>query len=375
MHTLTTAPPSGFFRSEKTASPPVRVDRTAKVIFGASLMQEGDLNDDRPWTVTRETLLQAKALGTKGSGLKARFTHPNMSSDGMGSYLGRWKNLRIDGDTLRGDLHIADAASKSPQGDLSAYVLDMADDDPEAFGVSLATELDLGDLSEFEGMQEAGEVEATQKWAMRFSGIRAGDIVDEPAATRGGLFDLTTPDLRNLPRQATTLLQTYFGDASPEVVRVRINQFLDRYFSNKGGDMPDEITEQETPAAETEPTTPEASVEPEPEVEPVAAPEATEPVSLTDPAALGRYMDTFGDAEGARLFRSGIGWNAALQQNLQAMRGQVQDLQAENAQLKSRCAELAKGHLGEDSALNLGQHAPKKPVSFGEACRANRGKN
>jgi hypothetical protein len=68
---------------------------------------------------------------------------------------------------------------------------------------------------------------------MRFSDIRAADIVDEPAATRGGMFDLTTPDLRNLPAQATALLSTYFGDATEDVVRGRIDSFLSRYFSSK----------------------------------------------------------------------------------------------------------------------------------------------
>ena len=98
---------------------------------------------------------------------------------------------------------------------------------------------------------------------MRFADVRAADIVDEPAATRGGLFDLTTPDLRNLPAQATALLSTYFGDAEPEVVRGRINAFLDRYLANKGtGQMAEETpVEQpkESPVEET--TVPETPVE------------------------------------------------------------------------------------------------------------------
>jgi hypothetical protein len=209
---------------------PAKVDRKANIIFGANLMQVGDLNDGdaRPWTVDAETLSQAQQFMSRGNnGSKARFTHPNMSSDGMGSYLGRWKNVRVDGGTLRGDLHIADAAFKSPQGDLGTYVMDLAESDPEAFGVSLATRLDQKDLEEFDRKRTG------KKWPMRFSDIRAGDIVDEPAATRGGMFDLTTPDLRNLPAQATVLLSTYFGDAEPEVVRGRINAFLDRYLSNR----------------------------------------------------------------------------------------------------------------------------------------------
>jgi hypothetical protein len=252
MPLLDTVADPALFRTTRQAELPAKVDRKANIIFGANLMQVGDLNngDARPWTVDGESLLQAQRMMSKGNnGAKARFTHPNMSSDGMGSYLGRWKNVRVDGGTLRGDLHIADAAFKSPQGDLGTYVMDLAESDPEAFGVSLATRLDYSDLEEFD-KKKTGE-----KWPMRFSDIRAGDIVDEPAATRGGMFDLTTPDLRNLPAQATVLLSTYFGDAEPEVVRGRINAFLDRYLSNRGTDpMPSETpveTTEEVPATET----------------------------------------------------------------------------------------------------------------------------
>ena len=356
MPAITTAPKTGLFRTQTTNAPPVRVDRAARVVFGCSLMQAGDLNpgDSRNWTVTSETLLQALELGGRGNnGLKARFTHPNMSSDGMGSYLGRWKNLRLDGDTLRADLHIADAAFSSPQGDLGTYVMEMADSEPDMFGVSLATELDLENLSEFE-MQQQTTGDASARWSMQFTAVRAGDVVDEPAATRGGMFDLMTVDKRNLPAQATALLQTYFGDAEPAVVRSRIDGFLDRYFSNKGATMPDEtpspvedITPTETPTAqlETPPTIP-----------------AT-PATEFGSSDLGEYMSTFGDADGARMFRDRVPFQTALIQHLASLRGTIQDLSAENAQVKARSAELAKAMHGETEPVNVGQGEKKKSLS------------
>lgn len=265
MPQLDTVADPALFRTTRQAELPAKVDRKANIIFGANLMQVGDLNDGdaRPWTVDAESLFQAQKMMSKGNnGAKARFTHPNMSSDGMGSYLGRWKNVRVDGGTLRGDLHIADAAFNSPQGDLATYVMDLAESDPEAFGVSLATRLDYANLEEFD-KKKTGE-----KWPMRFADIRAGDIVDEPAATRGGMFDLTTPDLRNLPAQATVLLSTYFGDAEPEVVRGRINAFLDRYLSNRG----------ENPMADETPVTPSV----ETPVENVVTPEVVAPVETVE---------------------------------------------------------------------------------------------
>jgi hypothetical protein len=190
----------------------------------------------------------------------------------MGSYLGRWKNLRIDGSTLRGDLHIAGAAFTSPQGDLGNYVMDLAESDPEAFGVSLATKLDSQDLQAFQASNDTKPKAERMLWPMRFSAIKAGDVVDDPAATRGGMFSLDA-DLRDLPAQATALLSTYFGDAPPDVVRGRIASFLDRYFASKGEQpMADETEPQappeqpEQPAVETQPAADLNSVETVPEI-------------------------------------------------------------------------------------------------------------
>lgn len=253
MKTIQTLTDPSMFRTDRLPAPPVRVDRKANVIFGASLMQVGNLNDSevRPWAVDAKTLDQALSLSTRSkNGLKARFTHPNMSADGMGSYLGRWKNLRIDGDTLRGDLHIADAAFTSPQGDLGNYVMDLAESDPESFGVSLATKLDQGDLQAFTAANDAKPKSEREMWPMRFAAIKAGDVVDDPAATRGGMFSLEA-DLRDLPAQATALLSTYFGDAEPEVVRGRILSFLDRYFTTRGEQAMPENPETEPVPMET----------------------------------------------------------------------------------------------------------------------------
>ena len=253
MPAISTAPQKDAFRSSTVTSPPARVDRVNNIIFGASIIQAGELNDGdaRPWSVDSKTLSQVLALAhASRGGVKARFTHPNMSNDGMGSYLGKWQNFEIDADgtTIRADLHIADAAFTSPQGDLGNYVMDMAEQDPEAFGVSIATRLDTADLSAWEtsldGMSK--EERKAARWPMRFSALKAGDIVDTPAATRGGLFSLET-DLRNLPAQATALLDAYFSDASPDVVRERINGFLDRYLSSKGHDMTQPTETPETP--------------------------------------------------------------------------------------------------------------------------------
>lgn len=274
MPQLDTVTPQGCFLTDRLASNPSRVDREAKIIYGAKLMELGDLNDGdaRPWTATEETLAQLMEFGLSSKkGMKARFTHPNMSGDGLGSFLGRWKNFQQSDDSVYADLHIADAAFNSPQGDLGTYVMDLAEEDGEAFGVSAAGVIDEKNQQEFARSDRGRNGE---KWPIKWKLMRAADVVDTPAATRGGMFDLTTPDLRNLPAQATVLLSTYFGDAEPEVVRGRINAFLDRYLSNRGTDpmpskTPVETTEEvpatETPVSETPvvetPTTPDLSTD------------------------------------------------------------------------------------------------------------------
>ena len=266
MTAITTAPPAEAFRTDTVRQQPQRVDRQANVIYGASMMQVGDLNegDARPWTVDMETLQQALSLAQQSrTGVKARFTHPNMSSDGMGSYLGRWANWRIEGETLRADLHIADAAFTSPQGDLGNYVMDLAEADPGAFGVSLAPRNDIANRQAFERRENP---KPGDRWPIRMAALRAADVVDEPAATRGGLFSLDA-DLRNLPAQATALLNTYFGDAEPDVVRARIAGFLDRYFSTKG--QPVAAIETQAPEVVTE--TPSAPAQPPADLSAAAA--------------------------------------------------------------------------------------------------------
>lgn len=250
---IDTPPQTDMFRTT-ISNGAERVDRKNKIIFGANLMQEGDLNDDREWTVDGETLANALQLMQQGnSGAKARFTHPNMSADGMGSYLGRWKNPHIDGSTLRADLHLAESAFKSPNGDLGSYVMDMAEEDPEAFGISLATRINHAEMEKLKLEKKSADENWKGRTPIRFRSVHAADVVDEPAATRGGFFSLSEIDNRNLPAQATVLLDSYFSDAEPEVVTARINGFLATYFKGKGKAMAETSTAPETQKTQTAP--------------------------------------------------------------------------------------------------------------------------
>lgn len=127
---------------------------------------------------------------------------------------------------------------------------------------------------------------------------------------------------------------------------------------------------QAAPRSESEQPSEEPKTEPvdtgtaEPEVKP----DETEPVAK----GLADYMQAFGDADGARMFRDGVQWDEASAQALTELRGQLQDARAENAQLKARVAELAKAMQGEGSALNLGSEAPSQKCSLGQAFRSGK---
>lgn len=214
---INTAPDPGQFRTSALRSPPGRVDRERKVIHGAKLMQLGPLNDNRPWTVDNETLQMALGFVQEPArGLKARWTHPNLSGDGLGKYLGRWQGARISGGALLADLHLAESAFNTPRGDLGTYVMDLAEEDPDAFGVSLATRLDdVMSEDNYEG-------------PLRLVGVRAGDVVDDPAAT-SGFFGREA----ELPAVFTDLLTTHFANAPKEAVVARVESFLSKYYGQR----------------------------------------------------------------------------------------------------------------------------------------------
>src|SRR5262245_9637458 len=78
--------------------PRVGVDRAHGIILGYVVAQEGRCLESGP-----RVEFDTKSLGeilrlmkAKPTGLKVRFTHPSLSGDGLGTFLGRAKNPRLD---------------------------------------------------------------------------------------------------------------------------------------------------------------------------------------------------------------------------------------------------------------------------------------
>lgn len=223
---------------------PLGVDREAKVIRGMVVVQRGPIKDGRG-EFDDQGLSEIVAMGNAApKGLKSRFTHPNLSSDGLGSYLGRVRELRMDGDRVRGDLHLAETAFTSPRGNLGQYVLDLAEEDSDAISSSLVISPRRVPKLDAKGkplVDENGE-EAPPLWYPK--ALHASDIVEEGAAVDGllsaGVDALGLPDA--IVRQATELLDAQWPDASPAEIRTRATAYLERYLAHRFGDIePSEV--------------------------------------------------------------------------------------------------------------------------------------
>jgi hypothetical protein len=241
-----TKPPVGNdvapLKALRGLSSAARVDRVRNVISGVSVIQVGPLNegDSRPWFIDATTAKQVV------KGLKARWTHPGMSSDGLGTFLGRWRKFRLsdDGTTVLADLHVSRLAMKG-EDSRGEYVLDMAEQEPDAFGVSIYP---VANHSEMESLETEDGVQP-----MRLRKLIAADVVDEPAATRGGFFGGQL-SIATAPAKATQALDQLFANAEPDVIRGRVGDFLESYLASRFGGQSlstgdSEMSDQSKPAA------------------------------------------------------------------------------------------------------------------------------
>ena len=193
------------FRFAKAPAAAPVINRETGTITGASAIQAVEaLGHDL--LVDQVMLTQVATLGNAAGKVKSRFTHPGLCSDGMGKMLGHLTNWRVEGDKTVGDLQLIEAAANAPgMGDLRGYVLDLAEQAPQDFGLSIVfsgtpvwklpdgSEIKVNDQS----LRRAGPMgdyfarpdkATTDKPFARAEQLFAADVVDEPAANRDGLF-------------------------------------------------------------------------------------------------------------------------------------------------------------------------------------------
>ena len=260
-----------------------------------------------------------------------------MSSDGLGSYLGKVDNARVDGDKVIADLNFAEAATKTPDGNLADYVMTLAETSPEDFGVSIVFDVN-------EDAMQALTAENTSNGRFvspdednknnyphaRMSALRAADVVDSPAANPDGLFRRG----QEVADEADRMLEFALGlssdvpqlalfDADPQRVAAAVQRFLSRHNLK---------VERVTPMPETQ-----APADPQPTREDFAA-------------ECKRFIASFG-AKGGEWFADGKTYGECQDLLIGELRQQLSDRDATIAELS-----------GKLSAIDLGE---AKPVTFG----------
>jgi hypothetical protein len=248
------------------------VDAGAHTLAQAVMIRPGEALGHGMW-VDKEMCSQvhASAAGVGDAGIKARFGHPNMCSDSLGSFLGRWKNVTVDeSGFVRGDLHLSSTAAKSPKGDLRQYIEEMAAKEPNHFGASIVftrsqddeTKFLLahgatvdGDYIDLAGFKSPDPLNVNNLPHARLAEIHAADLVDDPAAT-DGIF--SGAGGMSLAGQMTEWLDThpevFKALQAPGVLDVidrykaELRPFVERYSATA---TPPEADEQPAPAEQS----------------------------------------------------------------------------------------------------------------------------
>lgn len=255
----------------KTDGPTVGVDRENEIIRGYVVAQEGPFKSDGRGEFDVPALKQiVKLMKAAPNGLKVRFTHPDLSNDGLGKFLGRAKNPRLDkissresaGElktdeitVVRADLHIDPSAHETPGGDIGKYIMDLAESDPNALSSSLVIRADLEYRIDKQGRPLKDDLGNELPPLWRPLALHASDIVDTGDAVDGLLS--TGTEFMGLPdaivRKAAQLMDEQFAGKSREFVAARCSAWLDRYLTRRYG--PQEETLQLAPPLE-EPVAP-----------------------------------------------------------------------------------------------------------------------
>lgn len=246
MTTATTSPTDvpTRLRTQPARGGKLRVDRDAGIIRGIAVITRGEALGHDLW-IDSDFLSEVADAGKDAkAGVKARFTHPGLSADGLGSFLGRAKDLRLDSDIVRGDLHLSDTAYDTPKGDLATYVMDMAEMEPDMFGSSIVFYEDIGAESRHRAEHEdedgnfgsPDEDNVSNFPHARLAQLRAVDMVDSPGANPEGLFHRD-----DIHSEAEALAEYALGlsDRKPQTVHFgldgdRVRPFVARFLETHG---------------------------------------------------------------------------------------------------------------------------------------------
>lgn len=285
------------------------------IIRGVSLNTRGEALGHELWCDEQFVRDVVTFTNNKNLGLKARFTHPGLSSDGVGTKLGKFFDAYYENGQAYADLHIQPAAYDTPNGNLADYVMSMAEDTPEDFGLSIS-------FMYYEVKEENTDPSNVEEYDIPImEELYACDVVDTPAANPNGLFKRG----QDAAMEADSLLQYALGlsDSRPEqslfnVDGDRAKQFLARFLANHGLS----ITKDEQMSEDTQ------------------TPEVTEPAAPTKDDFsndLNRYVEAFGAENGVKWFTEDVPFEECQAKHIDEL---AAALSAERDQSANRIAEL-----------------------------------
>jgi hypothetical protein len=237
---------------------PLSVNREKGVIEGVSVNSKGEAKghgvflDDE---FIDNVVLQGNE---KKQGVKVRFGHPNMSSTALGTFLGRVKNFRRVGDQAKADLFLSNAAKETPQGNLYDYVLNLAENDSDMFGMSIVFERGKLYQRDEDGEKIFEGLNGQEKVFIELDKLLASDLVDSPAANEDGLF--SSFNQATFAGQVTEFLDLHphifsLVEKNPDIIEKFMNKY-NEYIKLKNGelamseDIKDEIVKEVTEVTE-----------------------------------------------------------------------------------------------------------------------------
>jgi len=357
------AEPPKYLRAPKAKSKNIRIDPTGGfrkqgIIHGVSAIATGEALGHDIWI--DETMLSqtAAAINDAPKGVKSRFTHPSLSGDGLGKFVGRMMNATVLDGKVVADQHFVEAGHKSPDGDLADYLMSLAEEDPQAYGLSIVFGADFDQMERFrlDNTNEDGEFvspdpQNTNNYPhARLAELRAVDAVDEPAANPDGLFHREQEIAQEaeamaayaLGLEADVSIQFLQENAmlglDPDRVRGFVSRFLNNHHlevktmaeSNATLETEEEIT---NPAAELNEAQPDNDIQGAGEQQQTETPQ--EEIAASGREECQRFREAFGD-KGAIWYADGLTFEQARSREVQELR---EELAETRKQLAARPVE------------------------------------
>ena len=159
----------------------LKVDRENDRLNGVQIAKYGKNKNESFFDEKFLTDLVKKG-NEQSQGVKSRFGHPNMCSNSLGSFVGRYTNFRKEDNKVFADLTLDPITKKTSLEGKSVkmydYIMDMAEKNPDMFGNSIVI---MGD--EYQGEIEYDNGEKKMETIKVLHSLLASDLVDDPAAT------------------------------------------------------------------------------------------------------------------------------------------------------------------------------------------------